>query len=253
MKNIFIITISSFVREKKMTAPVAYNVTGELLIVGKKSIVCRCPRSLRRLIEADVQYAPVADYYNVVKPEDDKTNSITLFNMRLKDRLFASSAGELPKMYDVVFELPLSFNRWVTLGDFGPEVELGVSEEVDSFFAEVISLLRCWEQVMKSKLSTDQVQFYVPETWRLKYPWKKMSAEDYFAKFNPETDRHKVTIGLGYHNLKEAKLGISLQLSCYPATPPKRSKKRKQDSISEGASEEAVVSGEVEVEDMKSS
>lgn len=209
-----------------MTDAVAYTVTGDLLIVGKKNIVCRCPRTLRRLVEADVQYVPVADYYDVVKQPEDKTNTITLFNIRLKDRLYASSPGELPKTYQLVFELPLPFNPFVINGEYGPEVEL-MGDCIQSYFQELNLLLQCWESVMKQKLSAENVTFHVPAAWRLKFPWKKITLDDYFAGFNPETDRHKITVGLGYHNLKEAKMGISLQLMSDPARPPKASKKRK--------------------------
>lgn len=203
-----------------------YTIAGELLIVGKKSIVCRCPRTLRRLIEADVQYAPVADYRSVVKEEKDKTNTITLFDIRLKDRLYASGPGELPKTYEVVFELPLEFNPYVTEGTYGPEIDVQ-NTMTASYFEELNALLQCWAGAMKQKLSAENVTFYTPSTWRLKYPWKKVTVGEYFEKFNPETYRHKVNVGLGYHNLKDAKMGISLQLSQYPSTPPKPTKKRK--------------------------
>lgn len=203
-----------------------YSVAGELLIVGKKNIVCRCPRTLRRLIEAGVQYAPVADYRSVVKDEKDKSNTITLFDIRLKDLLYASAAGELPKTYEVVFELPIDFNPYVTLGQYGPEVDVQ-STMTSSFFQELNSLLQCWTSVMRQKLSVENVSFHAPTVWRLKYPWKKVTVEEYFEKFDEATYRHKVNIGLGYHNLKDAKMGISLQLSQFPSTPPKSSKKRK--------------------------
>jgi hypothetical protein len=212
------------------SAVTGYTVTGELLVVGKKNIICRCPRTLRRLIEADISYAPVADYRSVVKDEKDKSNTITLFDIRLKDRLYSTVAGELPKTYEVVFELPISFNDRVVEGQYGPEISLE-GADTSSFYEELRDVLKCWSGVMKQKLSAENVEFHSPLTWKLKWPWKKMNFQQYMEQFNPETDRHKITMGLGYHNLKDAKMGISLQLSQYASSPPKNTKKRKQEEI----------------------
>jgi hypothetical protein len=207
-----------------------YTVNGELLVIGKKNIICRCPKTLRRLLEADVQYAPIADFKSSIKDDKDKSNTITLFDIRIKDRFYTPEAGGLPRTYQVIFELPLSFNRFVCEGPYGPEVDTQTTM-VASYFDELNSLLQCWSTVMQQKLSVDNVNFYVPTTWRMKYPWKKVTVSDYFGNFNAETSRHRVNIGVGYHNLKESKMGISLQLSQFPSIPPKPTKKRKVDDV----------------------
>jgi len=209
-----------------------YTVNGELLIIGKKNIICRCPRTLRRLLESDVQYAPSADFVKSIKDDKDKSNTITMFDIRVKDRFFTPETGGLPRTYQVIFELPLSFNPYVCEGTYGPEVDTQTTM-VSSYFEELNSLLQCWGSVMKQKLSVDSVTFHVPTTWRLKFPWKKMTVPEYFEAFDPETYRHKVNIGMGYHNLKEGKMGISLQLNQYPSTPPKPTKKRKVEDVEE--------------------
>ncbi len=226
-----------------MSADAPYSVTGDLLIIGKKNIVCRCPRALRRLLEADVQYTPCADFLKSIKSEDDKSNTITLFNIRVKDRFFTPGPNGVPKTFEIVFELPLEFNPYVTEGPYGAEIDVQ-NTLTSSYFEELNSLLSCWTTVLTQKMSAEGVTFYTPQAFRLKFPWKKVSLSQYFESFNPETCRHKINIGLGYHNLKDCKMGISLQLSQFPSTPPKVNKKRKVEDPSETEAQESKTESE---------
>lgn len=198
----------------------SYEVNGNLIDYGKKHLVVRSPGALKRLIDARVQWVPIADYKSRVRNSEDKNDVVTYFDIKLKDEHHRPVAGEPPKTFDIQFLLPESFADAVSCDE-----ELGVAQldlsrpDCQAYVRELNELLMCWYPIMHQKSDGDaKCSFHNLSTTSLmmKWPWKKVSVSEYFATYDPALQIHKLNLGVGYHSTKTSSIGISIQLSNFP-------------------------------------
>lgn len=197
-----------------------YEVVGELVTVGKKHITVRCPRTMKAMIDANLQWFPVAEYFRRIRDDEDAHNVVTLFNIRVLDKFYKPKAGEANRTYDIRLVVPESLTSEVTCD---PELKLGKlsgqSESAAQFIGDVSDLLACWFPTMSLKRDDTTA----PVTFRhldsasanLKWPWK-IPIADFFDGFNRELKMHMIDFGVGYYNQKNSEIGISLRLSQFP-------------------------------------
>lgn len=202
--------------------PKLYTVTRELVTVGRKYITVRCPRTMTAMLQANLQWTPVAEYSKRSKDDSDPKNVITFFNIRLLDKFYCPAAGESSKTYEVQIELPESFSDCVSYDTALGRINVALARpDIQQFFADLDEMLMCWFPVMNAKRDdpTTPLTFHrlSNSSVTFKYPWKKVTLQDYAGAFNVENNVHKLIFGVGYHNLKNSEVGISVQLSQYPA------------------------------------
>lgn len=199
-----------------------YTVTRELVTIGRKHITVRCPRTMTAMLQSGLQLTPVAEYFKRSKDESDPKNVITFFNIRLLDKFYRPAAGESSKTYDVQIELPANFSDCVSYDTALSKVNVALARpDIQQFFADLDEMLMCWFPVMSAKRDdpTTPLTFHrlSNSSVSLKYPWKKVPLQEYASTFNSENQVHMLALGVGYHNLKNSEVGISVQLSQFPS------------------------------------
>lgn len=202
-------------------APQLYEVTGELVTIGRKHITVRCPRTMKAMIDAKLQWLPVAEYFRRIKDEEDSSNTVTLFNLRVLDKNFRPAPGEQARTFDVRLVTPPSIVSSFKMDELlGIPYLSGDSAAAIQYIQDVSDLLACWFPTMSTKREdpTSPVSFRHLDSARmnLKWPWKVPLA-DFLGSFNPDLSIHMIDMGLGYFSQKNSSIGISLRLSQFPA------------------------------------
>jgi hypothetical protein len=216
-------------KHKKMDALVKtssrpYDIEGNVIDYGKKHITVRSPIALKRIIDAQIQWTPIAEYKSRVRNTEDKSDVMTYFTIKLRDDNYIPAAGEPPKTFDLQFLLPESFGSELTFDTLLGYASLDQSTPgCRAFVEELNELLLCWYPAMFQKVDDPDAEFNTlsSSTLNLKWPWKKSPIEEYFTTFDPTLNIHKLTLGVGYHSSKNNSIGISIQLSNFSA-PTKR-------------------------------
>lgn len=203
-----------------MSTEIAYEVSGNLIDYGKKHIIVRSPGALKRLIDAKLQWTPIAEYKSRVRNSEDKNDVMTYFDIKLKDEHHRPEKGEPAKTFDVQFLFPESFASEITCDDELGFAQLNLTRPDCQVFAnELFELLRCWFPIMCQKTDGGAdctFREFSSSAVTMKWPWKKVSVGEYFASYDPTLHIHKLCLGVGYHSSKSNVIGISIQLSNFP-------------------------------------
>jgi len=244
-----------------------YEVDGELVNFGKKHCVVRCPRTMKRMLEAKLQWFPIANFSKVSKDEEDPKNSVTFFTISILDHFFQPKGDEKPKTLDIRLQVPSALSGDISYDEELKEVKLvPTTDAARQYVSDVNDLLMCWFPVIDQKRNGSS-----PVTFNsivrdsgvtLKWPWTKLSQEQYFSAFDGNLKVHMIELGVGYHSLKQSTIGISLRLSQYPGMTPRgamiarvelnerNNKKRKIVNLDENGNEVADTNspGSIQVE-----
>lgn len=198
-----------------------YEVQGELVSFGKKHCVVRCPRTMKAILDAKLQWFPIAEFAKKSKDEEDPKNTVTFFNVIILDKFYTNAEEEGPRTLDLRLQVPESLSGDLAYDEQLSSVILTPSTDAArQYVADVNELLMCWFPVMGQKRDdlTAPVTFNSLRTSgvTLKWPWTKKPAAEYFSEFDASLKVHMIELGCGYHSQKNGTIGISLKLSQFP-------------------------------------
>lgn len=220
---------------------------------GSKTLTVRDPSVLLKLINSGL-YIPKVTTHKVTK-ENDVLYTLSIVNTINDTEL------------DVSFEIPETLTSTVKMGispitrqESSRPVRAPIWEsetsEAEIYKIQIGEILRHWliniQTASKAcNLDEEEPRIYLPQNvTELKWPWKTQSEEDYFEKFNPETQTHILKLGVGYYKREGNYIGVSLQLGGYPgktksaiAADALQSRKRKRKQP-ENEEETTVVASE---------
>jgi hypothetical protein len=184
---------------------------------GPKLVTISDPVFFKSLIDAK-HFVPLVTPLKVTK------DGTVMYLLQIKD-------VNRDLVLDVVFSLPEDISHSVKLGSSEGEEEglqalWDTSDPAsDLFKADVNRLLDYWLKQIQHASDFNEVSspdiYYLPQSAKLKWPWKSHSNEEYFRQFRSDMQTHQLRLGVGYFSPERGAVGVTLQLSNYPGKSEK--------------------------------
>lgn len=184
---------------------------------GPKLVTISDPVFFKSLIEAK-HFVPLVSTLKVTK------DGTVMYLLQVKD-------VNRDVVLDVVFSLPEEISSSVKLGasegeEEGLQALWDTSDPAsDLYKADVNRLLDYWLKQIQHASDLNGVAppdiIYLPQSAKLKWPWKSQSNEEYFRQFRSDLQTHQLRLGVGYYNPERGAVGVTLQLSNYPGKSEK--------------------------------